>query len=85
MIEETMNNELKSLLDAGYTLSTGYYENDSDHFFFYLFPPNGDRKKGIYGNMQRTKHMTPREIAASYYLLGTLEGRGTINLEKVTT
>lgn len=86
MIDQIMREELKAVLDAGYMLSTGYMDNDEDHFFFYLFPPNGDAKKGIYGNMQHTKRMTEREIAfaASYFLLGTLEGRGKINMEKVT-
>ena len=87
MIDETMRAELKDVLDQGYMLSTGYMDGDADHFYFYLFPPDGNRKNGIYGNMQRTKRMTPGEIAfaASYYLLGALEGRGKLNMEKVTT
>jgi hypothetical protein len=85
MIEELMTIELKAVLDAGYTLDIGYLDDAKTHFFFYLHSPNKDRKKSVYGHML-PREMSDREIAfsASYFLLGTLEGRGKINMEKVT-
>jgi hypothetical protein len=85
MIEEIMNSELKPVLDAGYTLDTGYLDDENTHFYFYLHSPDKNRKKSVYGHML-PREMTDREIAfaASYFLLGTLEGRGKINMEKVT-
>lgn len=90
MIEKIMRDELKNVLDEGYDIQTGYLEDSNDNdktFFFYLHAPDRDQSKSIFGHMRQTKTMTKREIAfaASYFLLGTLEGRGIINLEKVTT
>jgi hypothetical protein len=89
-IEETMRNELKDVLDRGYELQLGFFDDSIDKdktFYFYLHEPGRNHEKSIFGHMRRTQRMTEREIAfaASYYLLGTLEGRGQINMEKVTT
>jgi hypothetical protein len=84
-IDKLMRSELTAVLDAGYTLELGYTDEAQKEFCFYLHASNMDRKKSVYGHM-KTNDLTDREIAfaASYFLLGTLEGRGKINMEKVT-